>query len=169
MKRLHATRRGVLGALVGVVVALTALGAGGGASAVEDDGAVYTGSYGSRAGFKKVCDGAKGTFIDDGDGNLECHLQDGGWTECDAKGGDCWYTPPPKKLQTPGDTVVEPGSAVADDPGGWPPAPPVTDRPTQAQALVSVAAPEEDREQDQGTTQKGKKGKQGKKAGKRRK
>ena len=94
----HETRRWILGALVALVIALTSVGTGG-ASAAEDDGAYYTGSYGSRAGFKRVCDGAKGTFIDDGNGNTECHMKDGSWTECDANGRDCWHTPPPKKLE----------------------------------------------------------------------
>jgi hypothetical protein len=132
----------------------------GGASAAEDDGAVYTGGYGSRAGFKKVCDGAKGTFIDDGNGNTECHFPDGGWTECDANGGDCWYTPL-AKLQTPTDTVVEPGSAVADDRAGWQPTTFVTNSPTPSPAQVSVAAPDDDRDQDRDTAKKGKKGKKG--------
>jgi hypothetical protein len=172
MKRQQATRRWILGALVVGAVAATALGTGGGARAVEDDGAYYTGGYGSRAGFKKVCDGAKGTFIDDGNGNLECHFKDGSWTECDANGGDCWHTPPPKKLE-PVDTTVEPDSAVADDPGGWQPATHVTDIPTPSQAQASIVALDEDpvQDQDQGqdTTKKGKKGKHGKKGGKGRK
>ena len=152
MRQPHATRRWILGALV-VAVGLTGSGSGG-ASAAEDDGAVYTGGYGSRAGFKKVCDGAKGTFIDDGNGNLECHFKDGGWTECDANGGDCWYTPP-AKVQTPDDSIVEPDSAVADNPGGW-------QSPT-AVAQASVAALDDDRTQDQDATKKTKKGKKAKK------
>ncbi len=158
MKQLHATRRWILSALV-VGVALTTLGTGG-ASAAEDDGAYYTGGYGSRAGFKKVCDGAKGTFIDDGNGNTECHYKDGSWTECDANGGDCWFTPP-AKLQTPNDPIVEPGTAVAADPGGW--------QPATSVAQASVVAPDEDHGQDKDTTKKGKKSKKGKKGGKGRK
>ena len=99
-------------------------------------------------------------FIDDGNGNTECHFKDGSWTECDANGGDCWHTPPPK-LQTPGGTIVEPGTAVADDPGGW--------QPAASVAQASVAAPNDDQAQDQDKTKKGKKGKKSKKGGKGRK
>lgn len=148
MKRLQATRRWLLGALVVMVAATTGLGIGA-VSAAEDDGAYYTGGYGSRAGFKRVCENANGTFIDDGNGNTECHFKDGSWTECDANGGDCWHTPPPKKLEPLG-TNVEPSSALADDPGSWQP---VTD----------------DQDRDRDTVHKRKKGKHGKKGGKGRK
>ena len=159
MRQLHATRRWILGALV-VGMALTAVGTGG-ASAVEDDGAFYVGGHGSKARFKSDCTGSGGTFIDDdGNGNTECHFKNGSWEECDANGGDCWFTPP-AKLQTPDDTIVEPDSAVADDPGGW-------QSPTSV-AQASVVAPDDERAQDQDTTKKDKKGKKGKKGGKGRK
>ena len=154
----HETRRWILGAFVALVMALAALGAGG-ARAAEEDGAYSTGGYGSRAGFKKVCDGAKGTFIDDGDGNTECHYPDGGWTECDANGKDCWYTPPPQKLQP--STAWDPAAgeiATAEEGGGQAP-PHAADSPTSAQPRLVAA--DDDQEQDHGK-RKGKKGKKGK-------
>ena len=166
MRGRHATRRWILGALVGLVMALAALSTGG-ARAAEDDGAYYTGGYGSRAGFKKVCDGAKGTFIDDGNGNTECHYKDGSWTECDANGRDCWFTPPPKKLE-PIDGWDQAAGEIATPGVGSEQAPRPTAGSSPSAQSSSVAAAD-DKERDHGQKSKGKHGKKGNKGGKGRK
>jgi hypothetical protein len=147
------TRRMVLGTFAVLMAVSTAQGSGGGASAA-DDGAFYVGGHGSKAGFQKSCKDAGGTFGSDDLGNTTCHYKQGGWEECDAKGGDCWFTP-----------YREDGSGHPFDPSDWGV---ITDSPTAPDAQPSVAAPDDDPEQDTGK-RKDKKNKKGKKDGKGRK
>ena len=108
------TRRLILGALVVMVAASTALGGAAGASAAD---ATKRPDYGGKAGFKLECEALGGTFSEDGIGNTNCHWPDGGWTQCDANGNDCWYTPRqvPSGVQGPNvGTVIE----VTTDVGG---------------------------------------------------
>jgi hypothetical protein len=98
------TRRMALAALVVMVSGSLALGTGHSASAT--DNAEYVGDFGSKAAFRRACEGDGGTFIEDRYGNTECHFPDGSWFECDANGNDCWYTPesipaPPSGIQLP--------------------------------------------------------------------
>jgi hypothetical protein len=77
-------------ALIVMIVGIVALSAGPSTSARD---AQKIPDQGSKANFKANCEVLGGTFIEDGLGNTECHYPDGSWTECDANGNDCWYTP----------------------------------------------------------------------------
>jgi hypothetical protein len=147
MNRQDGMRRVILGAVVAMVAAATALGTGSGASAT--DGAFHVGGHGSKANFQRECKKSGGTFGEDGLGNTTCHFKNGSWEECDANGNDCWFTPPPRRV--PNDPWAGPGDEVADDSGGTQTPPPGADSP---------AAPDEDQEQDT-SKRKGKKGKKG--------
>jgi hypothetical protein len=83
------SRRLMLGALVVMLAAATALGDGSGASAEVKKRP----DYGSKAQFKLECELMGGTFKEDDLGNTECHWPNGSRIECDSNGNDCWYTP----------------------------------------------------------------------------
>jgi hypothetical protein len=90
MHQLQGRRQILFGALFVLVATLAALSTGQSVSAKD---AQKIPDYSSKAGFKDLCEAIDGTFSEDGLGNTECHYPDGGWTECDANGKDCWYTP----------------------------------------------------------------------------
>lgn len=98
-------RRRILAAALIVMVGFAAQSTAQSASAKE---AQKIPGYGSKAKFQAYCESLGGTFIEDGLGNTECHYPDGGWTECDANGNDCWYTP-----QRPAPPMGLPNSDIA--------------------------------------------------------
>ncbi len=152
MNRQHGIQRLILGALVVMLATVAALGTGHDSSAAKS-----ISDFGSEWNFKTICEEAGGTFSRDGIGNTNCHYPNGGWTQCDANGNDCWYTPPPFQQPPPGEHAA-PGDIAGADPnpdsGSDPP--PV--------ANPSVTPPTVD-DQDQDTSKaKSKKDKKCKKA-----
>jgi hypothetical protein len=153
-------QRIILGTMVVLVAAATALGTGRGASADAREG-----DHGSKDNFKSYCKTLEGTFSEDGLGNTKCTYKGGSYTECDANGNDCRYISEPKRAE-PGDPLdpYDGGDGqVADDPGGSPSPAPVADSPTPSSAQPIVAAPDDNHDRDTGKH----KGKKGKKGGKR--
>jgi hypothetical protein len=153
-------RRVILGTLVVLVAASAAVSTGGDARAEAKD-PIYVGGYGSKAAFQESCNAGKGTFSEDGLGNTNCHFKDGGWTQCNEKGNDCYYTPPPER-----EAVDDPLWQILDGPLPLTPitAAPVSvvDGPVPSSAQPSLAAPDDDRDQDHGKRKgKGKKSKRG--------
>jgi hypothetical protein len=96
-------------ALIALMIGVAMLGAGPSASAKD---AQKIPDYHSAADFRYTCELLGGTYMEDGLGNTECHYSDGSWTECDANGQDCWYTP--ARLAPPVDGVI-PSVPIVDD------------------------------------------------------
>jgi hypothetical protein len=103
----HRTQRVILGALMVLVAASAAFGAGYGASAAND-GARPRPDYASKEAFRLECELLGGTFSVDRDGNTNCHYP-GGWVQCDANGKDCWHTP----------TSWQPPTGAGNSNDGW--------------------------------------------------
>ena len=145
MNRQHGTRRMILGALVVMVAATTALGAGRDAGAVHID---KLPDYGNTDLMAWECSLMEGEFSQSGS-STSCTLSHGAH-ECDQNGKDCWYVPI-ERQQTSEEPVVAPGGAGAAGSGN---------------AGQSVSAPDDDQDTNKA---KGKKSKKGKKDGKGRK
>ncbi len=84
-------QRIVLAAMMVLGVAAAALGDSQRASAKD---AERVADFGTKANFEYTCEFLGGSFSEDDIGNTNCDADDGGWTQCDANGNDCWYTPP---------------------------------------------------------------------------
>lgn len=94
-----------------VLGATAALGAGQIASAKD---AVRVSDFGTKAAFEASCEVLGGSFSEDGIGNTNCDADDGGWTQCDANGNDCWYTPPDRLApQTGGQSSQIDGTIIS--------------------------------------------------------
>jgi len=144
-----------------MVAAVVALGDGQGANAEAKKIPDHKG----KDIFKLNCTSHGGTFSEDAWGNTNCHWPGGGWTQCDANGNDCWYTPPPKQsdpigpwdpyVGTGGEATTATGETNTSSPGG--------DDATPSHAGLSVAAHDEDQDQNtsKSRTKKGKKGGKG--------
>ena len=145
----------VLGALVVIAAAATALGTGHSATAAV----TKRPDFGSRDETVLECFILGGIFIDTGDGNLWCQRADGSQIVCDSNGNDCYNIP----VLSPGvqDPFAGPGNEATTDVGNTGPADPVADSPTSADGQRSLVAPANDRDQDHHTSKNGKKSRHG--------
>jgi hypothetical protein len=130
MPKRHGTRRSILGALVVLVAAASALGAGHGASAT-DDGPRPRPDYASKEAFRLECELLGGIFTESG-GYTYCHHEHG-TVRCEANGKACMNHPksyPPR----PGGGNSYDGSLdqVATDDGGTGVSAPAVDREPKA-------------------------------------
>ena len=97
-------QRIVLAAMMVLGVAAAAVGESQRASAKD---AERVSDFGSKAAFEASCEVLGGSFSEDGIGNTNCDADDGGWTQCDANGNDCWYTPPDRQGPSAGGQVSQ--------------------------------------------------------------
>jgi hypothetical protein len=145
MQEQRGTRRWLLGVLVLLLAASTALGDGTRARAA-DNGPYQRPDYGSREEFRLMCELYGGTFFADLY-RIACYIPGFGWIDCDNDGKDCWVTPEARPRRPGGPNQYD-GSIDEVAPGDD----------------SSVAAPADDHEPKAKAKQgKGKKGKHGKK------